>query len=407
MSDARWVDETDELVELVKEIQTEAEYAIDTEFLRERTYYPRLALIQLGWSGGIALIDPLTVDLAPLCDLLASDAIAIFHAADQDLEVLELACGTVPRRMFDTQLAAGFLGFSTPSLSSLTERIVGVHMSKGDRLTDWTQRPLTEAQKLYAAGDVAHLIVMKARITEQLESTGRLEWVEEETELLRKRSRGVPQAERAWWKLKDGRVLRGRDRLVAQELCAWRERRAQHEDRPVRFVLPDLGVMAIAQAKPTTNDALVGLRGLDGRYTKGSIAREILDAVQRAIDSPPEALVVPEPEDFDRRLRPALTLVSAWIGQLARDAKLDASLLATRSDLVSFLRGDTDARLARGWRGEVVGAAVKQLVSGSAALAFEPNGALVLERRSGNAIEMTLAVPNADWIEFDPPADAD
>ena len=182
-SDAEWINDEAGLVRVIERVLLEPAYAIDTEFLRERTYFPRLALVQLAWPTGLVLIDPIAVDLAPFRRVLESDVIAVFHAADQDLEVLEYACGTVPRRLFDTQLAAGFVGFSTPSLSTLAERIMRVKLSKGDRLTDWTQRPLTTAQKSYAASDVIYLLAMRAEIEAQLESAGRSAWVEEESEL--------------------------------------------------------------------------------------------------------------------------------------------------------------------------------------------------------------------------------
>ena len=397
-SDAEWIDDAAGLERVIEQVLHEPAYAIDTEFLRERTYFPRLALVQIAWPTGLVLIDPLVVDLAPFRRVLESDVIAVFHAADQDLEVLEYACRTVPRRLFDTQLAAGFVGFSTASLSTLTERIMRVKLSKGDRLTDWTQRPLTTAQKSYAASDVIYLLAMRAEIEAQLDAAGRSAWVEEESELLRTRARGQSYADKAWWRLKDGRVLRGRDRIVAQELCAWRERRAQQDDKPVRFVLPDLAVLSVAQAKPTTFAELAATRGVDGRYLKSGAGNEIIQAIERAVDFPATALQLPEPEDFDKRLRPALTLVSAWVSQLARDAKIDASLLATRSDLISFLRGDADARLSRGWRGALMGDAVRQLVSGEAALAFARDGSLNLEHRSNQPLRVDVAVPTADWV---------
>lgn len=398
VEDAEWISTDAGLARVIGDLLDEPAYAIDTEFLRERTYYPRLALVQVAWPGGLALIDPLAVDLAPLRRVLESDVIAVFHAADQDLEVLEYACASIPKRMFDTQLAAGFVGFSTPSLSTLAERVLGVRLSKGDRLTDWTQRPLTRTQRSYAASDVVHLLELRAQITAQLDKAGRGSWVAEETELLRMRARGPANVQRAWWKLKDGRVLRGRDRLAAQELCAWRELRAQQDDKPVRFVLPDLAVLSIAQSRPTRHDELAAIRGMDGRYLRNGASAEILDAVARAGELPGSALEVAEPDDFDKRLRPALTLTSAWVSQLARDARIDASLLATRADLVAFLRGDEGARLALGWRATVVGGAVRELVAGGASLGFDRGGGLVLERRSGDAYPLDLTLPDADWV---------
>jgi ribonuclease D len=394
-----WLNQPEELESLIDEALTYDAYAIDTEFLRERSYYPNLALIQINVGPRTVLIDPLALDVAPLKRLFESDVVAVFHAADQDLEVLEIACGVVPLKMFDTQLAAGFLGFSTPSLLNLVERVLGVRLSKGDRLTDWTVRPLTAAQCAYAASDVTHLLQLREHLLTELDGVGRVSWLEHETELVRVRPRGQLDPQRAWWRLKDGRVLRGHDRLIAQELCAWRERRARAEDRPVRFVMADLAVVAVSQAKPTSVAALGGVRGVDGRVAKSSTAKEILEIVARASTLPIEELQLPEPEDFDRRLRPALTLVSAWIGQLAQDARIDQSIMATRSDLVQFLRRDADARLNTGWRASLLGENIGKLVNGGAALAFEPSGTLVLEHRSNTAIPLAVVVPQAEWTE--------
>lgn len=392
-----WIDNPDDLDDLLDELVEEPAYAIDTEFLRERTYYPQLALVQIGWRDRVAIIDPLAVDVQPMQRLLESDAVAVFHAADQDLEVLALACGAAPKHFFDTQLAAGFVGFSTPSLLTLAERLLGVKLSKGDRLTDWMKRPLSEAQIRYAASDVIHLLEMRDLLTKELVTSGRLGWVTEEHDVFAKRARGQSDPLIAWWRLKDGRVLRGRDRLIAQDLCAWREKRAQREDRPVRFILPDLAILAIAQAQPTSLAELVALRGMEGRYAKSSGGQEILDVVAGAKGKSMDDLRLPEADDFDRRLRPALTLVSSWVAQLSHDVKVEASLLATRADLIAFLRKDPDARLAHGWRNQVLGDRVNKLVSGDAAIAFDRAHGLVLEQRSGNELTMNLALPNSAW----------
>ncbi len=397
-----WIDTADGLETLIDELLREEAYAIDTEFLRERTYYPQLALVQIGWQDKVAIIDPLVVDVRPLKRLLESDVVAVFHAADQDLEVLDLECEAIPKYLFDTQLAAGFVGFSTPSLMTLVERLIGVKLSKGDRLTDWTKRPLTEAQIRYAASDVVHLLEIRRMLTAELVATGRDGWVREESEILRLRPRGQTDPQIAWWRLKDGRVLRGRDRLLAQEICAWRERKAQHDDRPIRFVLPDLAVLAIAQGHPKTVGELIGLRGMDGRYTKSQNGQELIECVVRAEQASMDVLRLPEPDDFDRRLRPALTLISAWVGQLSHDVKVEASLLGTRSDLVAFLRGDAGARLASGWRNEILGDRVRRLLTGEAAIAFDRAHGLILEHRSGEELSVPISLPSAAW-ETDAP----
>src|SRR5688500_17397917 len=164
-----WVDTDAGLAALVATLRHEPLYGIDTEFHRERTYSPQLALVQIGWPGCSALGDPTPVDIGPLRELLTGPGLCIMHAADQDLELLELACGALPATLFDTQVAAGFLGFSSPSLSSLTERLLGLRLAKGDRLTDWLQRPLTAGQRSYAAADVAHLLDLHREIVRRLD----------------------------------------------------------------------------------------------------------------------------------------------------------------------------------------------------------------------------------------------
>ena len=172
MSPYRIIDTDDELAAAVDALLTQDRYALDTEFHRERTYWPKVALIQIAWDDDLVIIDPLAVDLAPLKDLMESDSLAVLHAASQDLEVLEIACGAVPRRLFDTQIAAGFLGMSTPSLAALHEREIGIQLPKSSRLTDWLERPLGKAQLDYAASDVAHLLEIHDRLLEQLEVRG-------------------------------------------------------------------------------------------------------------------------------------------------------------------------------------------------------------------------------------------
>ena len=180
------------LDDLVAILVDEPRYAVDTEFHRERTYYPKVALVQVAWDGGIALIDPLAVSLEPLAQGAAPAPVSpCCTPRRQDLEVLDLACGATPTRLFDTQLAAGFCGMSTPSLASLADRDLRIRLPKGDRLTDWLARPLTDDQLAYAAADVAHLLALHDRLVERLDALGRLEWAEDECEELRLRGRPI------------------------------------------------------------------------------------------------------------------------------------------------------------------------------------------------------------------------
>jgi ribonuclease D len=374
---ARWVADRADLKDIVKDALAEPRYALDTEFHRERSYYPKLALVQLAWRDQIALIDPLAADVRELVPLFEGSGLAILHAAQQDLDVLTHACGSVPARLADTQLVAGFLGYSTPSLSSLVSAELQLRLPKADRLTDWLRRPLTADQRTYAASDVAHLFELYDRLSEQLQPQGRLDWALSECEELRTRPVGPAAPDDAWLRIKDVRTLKRSARGVAKAVTAWRERRAARLDVPVRSVLPDLAVLAIAQRAPRSVGDLRGCRGVDDRHSRAGVAQEILEAVDYGREHPAD-LPERDEEDLDRALRPAVTLVSAWVSQLARQQRIDTSLLATRSDLVALLRGDADARLADGWRADVLGDDVKRLVAGEAALSFNGRGSLVL-----------------------------
>jgi ribonuclease D len=371
-----------DLLDVVAELREQPAYALDTEFHREKTYFPRVALVQIAWDGGLVLIDPTLVALTPLAEILRGDGIAVLHAADQDLEVLDLACGAIPSELFDTQIAAGFLGMATPSLAALHERELGLRLPKSDRLTDWLRRPLTDNQLDYAASDVAHLLEVYAQLTAKLEARGRLQWALDECEQLRVRQRGSRNPDEAWRRIKEARSLRGTARSVAQAVAGWREQRAAELDLPVRYVMPDLAVVSIAQRPPKSVKQLREIRGLDDRHLREDVANRLLALIAEAQTRKPTPSEEPPPPELDRELRPAVTLVSAWISQLARNLEIDTALLATRADLEALLRGDQDARLATGWRAELVGEPVRKLVSGEAALAFGGHGDLVLEERS-------------------------
>lgn len=377
----RIVDTDAGLDEVVEALTSQTSYALDTEFHRERTYFPKVALVQIAWPGDLVLVDPLAVDLSRLRPVLSGDQVAVLHAADQDLEILELVCGTVPRRLFDTQIAAGFLGLSTPSLATLHERFVGVRLAKGDRMTDWLQRPLTEGQLSYAANDVAHLLDVRTRIEEELSSRGRLDWALAECEISRCRPRGQRDPDEAWRRIKEARQLRGRARAVARSVAAWRERRAASIDIPVRFVLSDIALVGIAQRVPTDRAGLEQVRGFD-RGQRAEVVAELLEAVAAGAASDPPSDSGDGQSAVDRELRPAVGLVSAWVSQLARDLDMDPAILATRGDIEALLRGDPDARLGEGWRAQLAGEAVRRLVAGDAAVAFAGAGELVIEERS-------------------------
>lgn len=371
-----WIDSDSTLLTFVSEALGADEYFLDTEFHRERTYFPQLALVQIRLHERIVLIDPLTTDPSNLAPLLDGPGLCVMHAAQQDLDVLGVACGTVPSRIYDTQIAAGFLGMSTPSLANLVQHEIGVHLPKGDRLTDWLRRPLGASQITYAASDVEYLPLIATAQRDRLRALGRLIYVDEACEELRTRRSWPPDPYEAWSRVKELRSLRGASRGIAVQLAAWRELEARRRNVPVRRVLSDIGLAAIAQAAPSSPDEIRELRGVEGSRLGASERAEIVECVVRGRSTPPPQ--VAQVDEVEREHRSAVTLIAAWVAELARTHDLDPTLVATRQDVVDLVRGDPAARLATGWRAELVGRDVGEILAGRAALTFDGTGRLQL-----------------------------
>ncbi len=378
----RWIDHQRDFSSVVDELAAVDVYGLDTEFHRERTYHAHLALLQLSSPDRVFVVDPLEVDVAPLARVLDGPGLCVMHAASQDLEILARVCGTIPTRLFDTQVAAGFVGYSSIGLAGLVQGELGIKLPKADRLTDWLARPLPAGAVEYAASDVAHLHELHEKLVANLEQRGRLQWALDECEVHRTRASAGPVPERAWWRIKEARSLRGRAAAVAQALGAWRERKAAEVDRPVRFLLADLALVAMAQRPPASEDDLRRVRGLDDGKRKGGAAKEILTVVEEGLNLPIDSVEVPPTDGVDRSRRAAASLVSAWAAQRARELDIDAAILATRADIELLLMGE-GGRLATGWRHDVVGEPIRALAAGEASLAVDPHGHLVLETRSG------------------------
>ncbi|MEY3477895.1 MAG: putative ribonuclease [Actinomycetota bacterium] len=372
-----WVDSEKTLDDVIDSVLGGSRYAIDTEFHREKTYFPKLALVQIRWGTQTALIDPLAVDPRRLARLFSSEILAVFHAAQQDLEVLRHASLEAPRNIFDCQVAAGFVGFSTPSLATLVQAVKKTSLSKGDRLTDWLRRPLTDQQCAYAADDVVHLFDLHDELTRQLTELGRIDWVNDACAELASRPTGPQDPSDAWLRLKEVRALKGSARGVAQALAKWREERAMRSDLPPRRVMSDMALLGISQRVPKSVEELANTRGVDDRHLSAEYCKEIMTAVR---DGAKNSIVLPstENDDVDKFARPALTLITAWVGELARKHKIDATLLATRSDITAFLRQSPNARLREGWRATLIGDDLTRILNGEVGLSVDCNGHLKL-----------------------------
>jgi ribonuclease D len=325
----------------------------------------------------VYVIDPLTIDLDHFDSLFHSDSVCVMHAAQQDLDVMSQSIGSIPSQILDTQLLAGFLGYSQPSLASLLQSFLKVAVPKGDRLTDWLRRPLTRDQLSYAASDVAYLEELLGLLMARLDEKGRTQWAKDACEELRTKKTGPQPAEDAWLRVKDVRTLKGRARWVAQSVAMWREERAMDLDIPPRHVLSDIAVLGVAQRAPRSPDDLLQCRGVDNRHANGATGKALLASIATGVENAKQGdLSFPssDTDDLDKSLRSAATLVSAWITELARQSELDAGLLGTRKDINELLSGVPAARLRHGWRADIVGRDIEDLVSGHKALTFTQNG---------------------------------
>ena len=370
------VDDDTSFLSLVDELAHTDAYGLDAEFHGESSYYPRLAVLQVATPNRAAVVDATLVDVSALRPVLESANLMVAHAGEQDLQVLLRSAGAIPARMLDTQIAAGFLGFGSPSLAKLVSDLLGVRLEKGARMSDWFKRPLTDEQITYAAADVLHLLDLRAVIEERLRAAGRLEWAYEECE--RHRRVRQPDITASWWRVKGFRQLRGKARGVAQELAAWRETTAMALDKPARRILTDEALMLLAEQPPRSARDMPASRLFDARRLSADMLDGLMAAVGRGLDLPAGALRLPPDEGLAPPLQPLATLLSAWVAQQSRNLSIDATLIATRSDIEAFLRRVPDNRLEQGWRAEMVGASVGRIVAGQAAVAYDGAGRLVL-----------------------------
>lgn len=366
MNDFHWIDTQAELETLIDELCETDAYALDTEFHRERTYLPVLALIQIATPDGISLVDPFAVDVRPLQRVLERDNVCVMHAAAQDLEILELECGAAPRRLFDTQIAALFCGYRTSSLGKLVEGFLGLGLDKSAQLTDWTRRPLPDADLSYAASDVAHLLELRDTLSRDLRTRGRLEWAGEEIERLRAKDRTPPDPRTLWWKLRGKAKLNGKARGVAQELAAWRDDEARTRNKPVRSVLSDMALLSLAQRPVRDAGQLRAIRNFDARRFKHTEA--LLAAVQRGVRLPRSDVRLPPQKPANLpNVDGVIALCLAWLAQRALEEDLDITVLGTRDDVTNLVLGQV-SRLSDGWRRQLVGGELSSIIDGTAAL---------------------------------------
>jgi len=333
---------------------------VDTEFLRETTYWPKLCLIQAATDDEAVLIDPLApgLDLSPFFTLLANPNVTkVFHAARQDVEIFVKLTGAVPHNIFDTQIAASVCGFGDSiSYDNLVRSIVKIELDKSSRFTDWSARPLSEKQRLYAIADVTHLRDIYRELREQVDRTKRWDWVEDELGILRNIDTYVIRPERAWERLKM-KVNRARDLAALQKLAEWRERKAQETDQPRSRILKDDVLFELAQQRPLTPDAFEKLRAVPRGYGRSSAAAEIMTLLKE-VEGLPKSALPPTPERYRGPSPKGAVgdLLRVLLKSVAEQHGVAARIIATSDDIDAIVLDDeADVPAMRGWRRKLFG----------------------------------------------------
>lgn len=357
---------------------------VDTEFLRETTYYPKLCVIQMASTDEAIVIDALApnIDLTPFFDVMKNDRVLkVFHAARQDIEIVWHRGGFVPNPIFDTQVAAMVLGYGDSiSYDQLVQRITGDSLDKSHRFTDWSRRPLTPEQIKYAISDVTHLRDVYQSLAADLEKRGRIDWVLEEMEVLNSPETYRADPEKAWERLKS-RVRKPREIAALIELAAWREREAQARDVPRSRVLKDEVIADIAIHAPATPEKLMNLRSIPKGFERSKWGQDVLDAIKRGLARDPKTLPRIERSRGSQQSAATVELLKVLLRMTAEKNGVAAKVIATVDDLERIAEtGEGDIPALKGWRREMFGEKALALRDGKLALAIEKGRVRAIER---------------------------
>jgi len=377
-----YVTDTQGLTELVGLLRQAPAVAIDTEFMRERTYFARLCLIQLASDDVAAIVDPLVIDdLSALRELMVDpNVVKVFHAGSQDLEIFFRLLGEATAPVFDTQIAATLAGFPQQvGYGALVKEMMGVALDKGDTYTDWAKRPLSDTQVEYALNDVRYLPEMFRRLTAELELEGRLPWLSADFGRMEDPATYACTPSEQWRRVKRISSLNRRQLAVAREVAGWRELEAQRRDVPKRWVIGDESVVEIARRAPKTAEELAGIRGVSDKIGRGA-QKGVLEAVLRGVAVPESDLpVIAKRRRVQGDVDGAVDLMIALVRTRAREHGVAMPLLASRDDLERLAGGEREASpLLEGWRRTMVGDELVALLDGSLTMRLN-DGNLVIE----------------------------
>jgi len=375
---------TPELAAVCARLAKHPVITVDTEFLRETTYYPLLCVVQMASAEEAVVIDTLAerIDLKPFLDLMADEKVLkVFHAARQDIEIVWHRAGIVPHPIFDTQVAAMVLGYGDSiAYDQLVERITGHRPDKTHRFTDWSRRPLSEEQMHYAVADVTHLRDVFAALDADLKKRGRSDWVSQEMEVLTSPKTYDFHPERAWERLKT-RVRKPKELAVLMEVAAWREQEAQSRDVPRGRVLKDDAVGDIATHAPTSLERLAGLRSLPKGFDRSKWGTDIVAAVQRGLARDPATLPKIEKPRGNSNGTAIVELLKVLLRMTSERHAVASKVIATVDDLEQIAADDdADVGALHGWRRELFGEAALALKHGRLALAIEKGRVVRVDR---------------------------
>ena len=378
-----YISTQNELIDFIARARSSEILAIDTEFLREKTYYPMLCLLQMATEDEDVIVDPFTIDsLEPIEELFADQNITkLFHAGSQDIEILYHEIGLIPRPIFDTQVAAALLGHSLQiCYGSLVQSVCGVSLKKGDSYTDWSHRPLSKSQLAYAADDVIYLPRLYRKMSARLIELGRLDWLDSDFAELSDESRYINLPRERYKKLKRVNQLSRRQLSAARELSAWREETAIKRNIPRKWVLADEQIVEACKQEPDSLDALFLIRGMSTKLNTND-ARQALAAIQRGLKADPSTW--PKLDNANTNEASVDIEVSALetiVKLRAKENSIAPQVLASSGDLRDLARGYSNAEVLKGWRYEIVGKDLLAFMEGKLELKIE-NGVLMVTNR--------------------------
>src|SRR4051812_35844255 len=348
---------------------------VDTEFMRETTYYPKLCLIQMATPDEGVLVDPLAqgIDLKPFLELMANEAvIKVFHSARQDLEIVWNMGGIVPHPLFDSQVAAMVCGYGdSVSYEQLVNDLAKAKVDKSSRFTDWSRRPLSEAQLTYALSDVTHLVKVYEALMDQLRTNDRLDWLGEEMAVLTSPETYRADPDNAWRRL-SGRLRKSREIAVLMEVAAWREREAQSRDVPRGRILKDDAVIDVAVSAPRGVEALGRLRSIPNGFERSRTGTEILEAVERGLARDPATVPTPERPRGRGNTGAVVELLKVLLKAVAEQEGVAPKIIATVEELEAIAENDAaEVPALHGWRRTLFGEKALALKGGQLGLALD------------------------------------